>query len=148
MLVTSTSDVLLLKVQLGSCPWKEGQACLERQKLEHEKPSWSCIAVSFPGFPPGLPRDHPLAASWSSRAEAGAFRDSGRQGLVGGSRGAQGVPASPQPAARCGREPGWHSTAKPPAHKQPKSLLTGKAGAAAIETLGKLCRAPHQDVNA
>ena len=30
------------------------------------------------------------------------------------------------------REAGWHGTAKPPARKWPKCLLTGKAGVAAI----------------
>lgn len=50
MLVYTTSNLILLKAQLGSSPWKEGKACLERYKLEREEPHLSCIAVFIETF--------------------------------------------------------------------------------------------------
>lgn len=60
--MNSISNVLLLKAQLGSSPWQEGKAHLERYQLDQEKSSLNGTAVpilDIAGFPPGLPSDPP-----------------------------------------------------------------------------------------
>lgn len=108
---------------MGSSPQKEGKACLERYNLEQEKPDLSSTAVfiwTFLFSHLGCPVIAPLSQPLSSRADTEACSwDSAGQGSAG-------CRPLAWPAALHRREPGWHSTAKPPAHKRPKSLLTAR----------------------
>lgn len=87
MLVYTTSNVILLKAQLGSSPWEEGKACLERHKLEREEPHLSCIAVfvwTFLFSCLGCPVIPFCLKPLSSRAETEAWSwDWDGQGRVG-----------------------------------------------------------------
>lgn len=114
----------------GEIPARSGEVQFKWYRCAYTRHCW---------FPTWAAQRSPLSSqALSSRTETGVCsRDSDGQGPVVEARAAQGAAGHRPAGSSPWREAGWHGTAKPPARKWPKCLLTGKAGAAAIYTLGK-----------